>query len=104
MKDIHEIFSQFKQEFPEVFAKHEALGREIHELSGPLPEKVRWLIKVAISAAASHERALETHLLKAKESGATDDEILHALLLLITTTGFPAFMKAYSIYKNLPQS
>lgn len=102
MEDLHNIFTEFKKEFPQVYARHEALGKEIHEISGgPLPEKIRWLIKIAISGAAGQERALETHIRKAQEALATDSEIKHALLLLITTTGFPAFMKAYSIYKNI---
>ena len=101
MEDIHDVFAQFKEEFPNVYGKHEALGREIHENSGPLPGKTRWLIKIAISGAAGHSKALETHIGKAKEAGVEDEEIKHALLLLISTTGFPSFMKAYSVLENL---
>jgi 4-carboxymuconolactone decarboxylase len=101
MKDIHEIFTTFKEEFPLVHDKHEAMGEEIHERSGPLPEKVRWLLKIAISGASGHRLALETHILKARESGLTEAEIKHALLLLVPTVGFPAFMEAYSILKSI---
>jgi len=78
------------------------LGSEIHEKSGPLPEKTRWLMKVAISGASSHRLALETHITRAREAGATDEEITHTLLLLIQTTGFPTFMEAYSVLKEMP--
>jgi alkylhydroperoxidase/carboxymuconolactone decarboxylase family protein YurZ len=64
MEDIHKIFGQFKSEFPEIHQKHEALGKAVHEKGGPLSEKSRWLIKIAISAACNHKRALETHLQK----------------------------------------
>ena len=101
MKDIHNIFTKFKKEFPKVYVSHEALGKEIHENSGPLPEKVRWLIKVAVSGASQHPIALETHIMKAKEAGVKDVEIKHALLLLIQTTGFPTFMEAYSVFKKI---
>jgi 4-carboxymuconolactone decarboxylase len=100
MKDFHEIFTKFK-EFPKVHSVNEALGNEIHERSGPLPEKLRWLIKITISGVSHHTIALETHIMKAKEAGATDDEIKHVLLLLIQTTGFPTFMEAYSVYKKI---
>jgi len=100
MKDYHEIFTKFKEEFPEIHSRNEALGDEIHERSGPLTEKIRWLIKIAISGASHHSRALETHFMKAKQAGATDEEIKHVLLLLIQTTGFPTFMEAYSMYKK----
>jgi len=97
MKDLHPIFTKFKKEFPGIHAKNEALGREIHEASGPLPDKTRWLLKIAISAASQHMIALETHIEKGKEAGLTDKEIGHALLMLIQTVGFPAYMEAYSI-------
>ena len=101
MEDIHEIFTKFKNEFPEIYANHEALGKEIHEKAGPLEEKSRWLIKIAISAACNHKRALATHIRKAQVAGVTDEEIKHALLLLIPTAGFPLFMKAYSVLKSM---
>jgi len=101
MEDIHENFTRFKEEFPEVYARHEALGKEIHEKVGPLPENSRWLIKIAISAACNHKRALATHIKKAQAAGVTEDDIKHALLLLIPTAGFPVFMKAYSVLDKM---
>jgi len=101
MKDIHKIFKEFKKEFPEIYKGHEELGKVIHEESGPLSEKVRWLIKIAISGASGHTLSLETHILKGKESGLTNDEIKHALLLIIQTNGFPTFMEAYSVFKRV---
>jgi alkylhydroperoxidase/carboxymuconolactone decarboxylase family protein YurZ len=100
MEDIHDIFSDFKKEFPEIYARHEALGKEIHENTGPLSEKVRWLLKIAISGACNHKRALETHIRKAKAAGVTDEEVKHALVLLIPTAGFPTFMKSYAVLKK----
>jgi 4-carboxymuconolactone decarboxylase len=101
MKDIHEVFIAFKKDFPEVNNGHEALGKIIHEKSGPIPERYRWLIKVGISGASGHAIALETHIVKAREAGATEEEIKQALLLIIQTTGFPMFMEAYSTYKKM---
>lgn len=101
MEDIHKVFTRFKEEFPEVYARHAALGREIHEKVGPLGENSRWLIKIAISAACNHKRALATHIKRAKAAGVEDEEIKHALLLLIPTAGFPAFMKAYAVMESI---
>ena len=101
MKEIHKPFKEFKKEFPAVYKGHEGLGKIIHKQSGPLPEKIRWLIKIAISGASGHPLSLETHIIKGKASGLTDNEIKHALLLLIQTTGFPAFMEAYSVFKRM---
>ena len=99
MKDLHELFTKFRGEFPEVERREAELGREIHERGGPLPEKTRWLVKVAISAATRHHRALETHLAKAREAGVADEELLHALLLLIPTCGFPTCMEACGVLR-----
>ncbi len=101
MKEIHKIFKELKKEFPALYKGHEALGKMIHEQSGPLPEKTRWLIKIVVSGASGHALSLETHILKGKESGLTNAEIKHALLLLIQTTGFPTFMEAYSVFKKM---
>lgn len=99
MKDLHQVYTEFKSEFPDIHGLYEELGREIHLKGGPLPESVRSLLKVAISGASGHRRALETHLAKARETGVPEAEILHALLLLIPTCGFPAFMEAYRTFK-----
>ncbi|NLE73548.1 MAG: carboxymuconolactone decarboxylase family protein [Actinobacteria bacterium] len=100
MEDIHQIFTEFKREFPAIHEKNEALGQLIHENAGPLDTKTRWLIKLGISAAGGHHRALVTHIHAAREAGATEEEIRHTLLLLIPTCGFPAFMEAYQAYKG----
>ena len=100
MDDLHEIFALFKKDFPEVHRRHAEEGQEIHLRGGPLPDKVRFLLKVAMSGATCHQRSLETHLEKAREAGATEEELRHTLLLLIPTCGFPAFMEAYSTYRK----
>ncbi len=100
MEDVHKIFTKFKDEFPEVHKRLEELGKEVHLNGGPLDEKTRALMKVAISGASGHLRALETHIQAARETGASDAEISHSLLLLIPTCGFPAFMEAYKTYRE----
>lgn len=102
MKVIHEMFARFKEDFPQVYVGHEELGVEIHQKSGPLPEKTRWLLKIVISGASRHLSALETHIAKGREVGLSDDEIKHALLLLMQTSGFPTFMEAYTVFKKMP--
>ncbi|MHB1345709.1 MAG: carboxymuconolactone decarboxylase family protein [Thermoleophilia bacterium] len=101
MEDVHKIFTQFKQEFPDVYTDYERLGRGIHQRGGPLDDKTRALLKLAVSGAAGHLRALETHVLAAREAEVSEEEIKHALLMLITTCGFPTFMEAYRTYAKL---
>lgn len=98
MRDVHEVFTKLKQDYPAIYEKHEELGRYIHEQGGPLDERTRWLLKLVASAAGGHQRSLETHILKSRETGVSEEEIKHAILLLIPTCGFPSFMEAYSTY------
>jgi 4-carboxymuconolactone decarboxylase len=101
MKDIHEAYTVFKAEFPELSRKIDATSRALHDEGGPLDERTRALVKVAVAAASGHQRALQTHVAAARETGVAEAEILHALLLVVTTCGFPTFMEAYSTYKGL---
>jgi 4-carboxymuconolactone decarboxylase len=100
MRNRYPLYAQFMAEYPEVFEKNEALGEYIHKHGGPLDEKTRWLIKLGVSAATRHENAVGTHIAKAREAGAKDDEIVQAMLLIVPTCGFATFMEAYRIFKQ----
>jgi 4-carboxymuconolactone decarboxylase len=99
MKDHYPLFAEFKAEHPDILERVEALGEYVHQQGGPLDEKTRCLIKVGIAAAHHRQNALGTHVAKAREAGATEEEIRHALFLVIPTCGFPHFMEAYRVYK-----
>lgn len=95
MKDTPKPYARFRAKFPKILEKNEELGTYIHEHGGPLDERTRWLIKLGISAAGRHQTGVTTHAAKARAAGATEEEIIHALLLVIPTCGFPTFMEAY---------
>jgi 4-carboxymuconolactone decarboxylase len=99
--DVHDIFTRFKSEYPDIYRLEEELGQSIHLEGGPLDERTRWLVKLAMSAATGRHRALETHIVKAREAGLRDEDIRHVLLMLIPTVGFPAFMEAYQTYAGM---
>ncbi len=80
---------------------HEVPGKEIHERGGILFVQFRWLVNIAISGASGYRIALENHIMKAREAGTSEDEILHILPLLIQTTGFPIFVEAYTVFENM---
>lgn len=100
MKEHYPLFTEFRAECPEIAEKNEALGEFIHGQGGPLDDKTRWLIKLGISAGSHHETSVGTHIARARDAGASEAEILHALLLVIPTCGFPTFMEAYRVYKQ----
>ena len=100
MKDKQENYNYFREKHGEILDAYENFGHVLHEKGGPLDEKTRWLIKVAISAASQYEYALQTHIEKALKVGCTREEIEHAILLVAPTTGFPKTMSALMVFRE----
>lgn len=84
----------------EIYEAYKHFGNLVHEKGGPLDEKTRWLIKVALSTDCQYEYALRTHILKALLAGCTKEEIEHAILLVGPTCGFPKMMKGILILRQ----
>jgi 4-carboxymuconolactone decarboxylase len=101
MKRIQsENFEYLRKQHTKVFTAYQEFGRSIHEEGGPLDERVRSLIKVAISATGRHELALRTHIGKARAAGCSRDEIEHAVLLTAPTAGFPTMMSGLLVLRE----
>ena len=81
--------SSFEKKYPVIWEAFAKLGEACHE-TGPLDEKTRRLIKLAIAVAFRHEGAVHSATRNALRSGVTRQEIEHVVLLAITTIGWPA--------------
>lgn len=92
-KDTPEFFRRFTERFPQVAESYEALGSGVHG-HGPLGDRERALLKLAISGSAGLESAFKVHVRKARKLGITREEMEHTALLLLPTRGFPMMMKA----------
>lgn len=88
-------YHRMSKNFPEVIEAVENLGKTIRG-AGPLDEKTSHLIQLAAAAAVRSEGAVHSHTRRARNAGATREEICHTLLLLISTIGFPQAMAAVS--------
>ncbi len=93
--------SYFMEQHGEIYEAYQRYGKLVHEKGGPLDEKTRWLIKVALSADCKNEYSLQTHIRKALQSGCTREEIEHAILLVGPTSGFPTMMKGLLILRGV---
>ena len=93
MSEVPSHYRWFRDRFPEVAEGYDALGGSAHG-AGPLDARTRALLKVVISGAARLEGGLHAHVRKALDAGISEDEIYHALLLLMPTVGFPGAMAA----------
>jgi len=84
-----------RRSYPAVWKYFDRLGEACHE-AGPLDERTRRIVKVAIAAAAQTEGGLHSAVRNARVAGVSAKEIRHAILLTLTTIGFPRAMAALS--------
>ena len=89
------VVGDFRQTHPEIWEAFNALADKCYT-AGPLDEKTRRLVKVALSIAAGLEGGTQLAVRNAKHAGVTDEELQHVCVLAITTLGFPAAMRALS--------
>jgi 4-carboxymuconolactone decarboxylase len=99
VSQIPKPYQQFRQDHPDVYKAYENLGKVTAE-SGPLDIKTRELIKLGMAAAAKSESAVQSHTHRALDAGTTPAEIEHALMLGVTTLGFPTMMAALTWAKQ----
>ena len=85
----------FRRKYPEVWKAFSKLAEECHE-AGPLDEKTRRLVKVALAIGVGLEGATHSAVRHALDAGATQEELAHVAALGITTLGFPSAMRALS--------
>jgi len=81
--------SSFEKKHPSVWEAFSRLGDACHE-TGPLDEKTRRLVKLALAVAFRHEGAVHSATRNALKSGSTLEELEHVVILAITTIGWPA--------------
>ena len=81
-------FQRFVKTYPDIWAAHQQMS-EACAACGPLDRKTRELIKVGIAGATLQETALQRHAVMAVQEGARKAEVYQAILMLITTIGFP---------------
>jgi 4-carboxymuconolactone decarboxylase len=95
MGELPRTYQRFQSQYHDLWEAYDHLGATA-AAAGPLESKCRQLIKLGMAAANQTESAVKSHTHRALEAGATAEEIQHAVLLGITTIGFPATMAALS--------
>jgi 4-carboxymuconolactone decarboxylase len=88
MAQLPKAYENFKKTYAKVWEIYDQLGIALHE-GGPLDQKSRELVKLALAIGARLEGAVHSHTRRALEAGATPEEVHHVVLLGLTTLGFP---------------
>ncbi|NOX35298.1 MAG: carboxymuconolactone decarboxylase family protein [Deltaproteobacteria bacterium] len=86
-------YKDFASRFPEIFDLYKELGIKVRK-SGPLDENTQNLIKLGIAVGSNSKGAVMSHTRKAIDTGSTKEDIRHAILLALSTTGFPNMIAA----------
>lgn len=97
--DLPGPYQAFTENHPAVLKAYETLG-EAAAKEGPLDEKTRELVKLGMAAASRSVSAVQSHTHRALEAGVRPEEIEHAIILGVTTLGFPNMMAALSWAKG----
>ncbi|MCC7360718.1 MAG: carboxymuconolactone decarboxylase family protein [Anaerolineales bacterium] len=95
MSDAPKAHHQFLTEFPAVAEAYQRLGAAAHA-SGPLDQRARQLVKLALAVGAGHEGAVHAHTKKALAAGLSPAEIKQVVTLAVTTVGLPNAVAAYT--------
>ena len=90
---LPKIYEVFSEKFPGVFDQYQQLGKGCRE-AGPLDQRSQDLIKLGIAMGSNSRGGVMSSVRKALASGSSADEIMHAVLLGLTTTGFPNMIAA----------
>ena len=86
-------FEEFSADHPELIKLYQELGQACRG-AGPLDAKSQELVKLGIAIGANSRGGVMSAARKALAAGATTDEITHAVILAMTTTGFPKMIAA----------
>ena len=84
---------EFRNDYADVWTAFTQLGDRLHK-AGPLDEKTRRLVKLALAIGAGLEGATHSAVRNALATSVTPEEIKHVAILGITTLGFPSAIRA----------
>ena len=93
MRKVPEKFRIFCERHPGVAAAYENLAAECRK-AGPLGERDQALARLGIAVGSQVEGSVRSQVRKALDAGLTPDEIRHAMMLSLTTIGYPRMMAA----------
>lgn len=83
----------FAEEAPAIWKAYQDLGKVCSE-AGPLGDRERRLVKLALAVGGGSEGAVHSHTRRALDQDLSGDELRHVAALAITTLGFPRAIAA----------
>jgi alkylhydroperoxidase/carboxymuconolactone decarboxylase family protein YurZ len=100
MRYSPDYYANFKKKYPEVARSFNKLGADC-AAAGPLDAKTQRMVKLGVAIGISSEGDLQNLAAQALADGATPNEIRHAVLLSVTTAGFPAMIASMQLVEEI---
>jgi len=88
MRYSPKYYEELKKRFPKVAASFDKLAQNCSQ-AGPLDKKTQHLVKLGIAIGIGSEGDVQNLATQALAEGISPDELRHAVLLSVTTAGFP---------------
>ena len=95
MTQLPPTYRRFAELNPAVSTAYESLGEACAQ-AGPLDDKTRELIKLALAVGARLDGGVHSHVRRALDVGASVSEIRHVVTLAVPTLGFPSAAAAFT--------
>jgi alkylhydroperoxidase/carboxymuconolactone decarboxylase family protein YurZ len=95
-----DYYKDLKKRYPLVAKSVDRLTADC-SAAGPLDAKTRHLVKLGIAIGLGSEGDVQNLTMQALADGTTPDEIRHAVLLSLTTAGFPAMIASMQLAEEI---
>lgn len=92
--------SRLADDYPEVWAAYQALGRAC-STAGPLDDRTKRLLKLALAVGGRSEGAVHSHARRALAEGFSAEEVLQVAALAVPTLGLPQAVAAFTWIKDV---
>jgi 4-carboxymuconolactone decarboxylase len=92
---LPKLYKDFAENFPEIHKSYQQLSEACRSM-GPLEGKIQDLVMLGIAIGTNSRGGVMSHTRKALAAGATIEEIRHAILLSLPSSGFGNMMAALS--------
>ncbi|CAM4014690.1 carboxymuconolactone decarboxylase family protein [Vreelandella rituensis] len=91
---------QVAEQYPDVWNAYAALGKACADI-GPLDERTRRLVKLALSVGAGSEGAVHSHVRRGLEEGESPEALKQVAILAIPTLGLPSGVAALTWIEDI---
>ncbi|MFD2189354.1 carboxymuconolactone decarboxylase family protein [Pistricoccus aurantiacus] len=90
------------EQYPDIWQAYAQLG-EACANAGPLDERTRRLVKLALAVGARSEGAVHSHARRARRESISAEELKQVAMLSIPTLGFPAAVAAMTWIEDVTE-